>query len=100
MWLNYQKPRPMKEGALYYAVKYGVPVLPVFCTFRRTERGKARKVRIHILPAIYADETLPRPARIADLKARAEKAWRECYEQAYGVPLEYLPCKKKNGAPE
>ena len=99
MWLNYQKPRPMKEGALYYAVKFNVPVLPVFCTFQRNARGKIRKLRIHILPAVYADESLPRPARIADLKARAEAAWRDCYEQAYGIPLEYLPCKKKSGRP-
>ena len=30
MWVNYQKPRPMKEGAFYYAVRSDVPVLPVF----------------------------------------------------------------------
>ena len=94
MWLNYQKPRPMKDGAFYYAVKYGVPVLPLFCTFRKSKRGHIRKLRIHILPAVYADESLPRPKRIAEMKERAERAWRECYEEAYGVPLEYLPCRK------
>lgn len=98
MWISYQKPRPMKEGALLFAVKYNVPVLPVFCTFQRTDRGRMKQLRIHILPAVYADETLSRPTRIADLKARAELAWKECYEKAYGIPLEYLPCKKKNKA--
>ena len=97
MWLNYQKPRPMKDGAFHYAIKYGVPVLPVFCTFERTERGKAHKLRIRVLPALYADESLPRPKKTADLKNRAEQAWKTCYESAYGIPLEYLPCKKKSG---
>ena len=74
MWTNYQKPRPMKDGAFYYAVKMNVPVLPVFCTFRKNRRGHMKKLRIHILPAVYADESLPRPQRIAQMKAAAEGA--------------------------
>lgn len=94
MWVNYPKPRPMKDGAFYYAVKMNVPVLPVFCTFRKNRRGHMKKLRIHILPAVYADESLPRPQRIAQMKAAAEAAWRKCYEEAYGVPLEYLPDRR------
>lgn len=94
MWINYQKPRPMKEGAFYYAVKYRVPILPLFCTFRKNKRGHMRKLRIHILPAVYADESLPRGERIAKMKADAELAWRTCYEEAYGA-LEYLPDARK-----
>lgn len=94
MWVNYRKPRPMKDGAFYYAVKFGVPVLPVFCTFRKDKKGRMRRLRIHILPAVYADETLPRPARIAKMKADAEAAWRACYEKAYQKPLEYLPDRR------
>ena len=90
LWLNYQKPRPMKDGAFYYAVKYGVPVLPLFCTFQKSKRGHIRKLRIHILPAIYPGETLPKTERLADVKARAETAWKECYERAYGTQLKYL----------
>lgn len=90
MWLNYQKPRPMKDGAFYYAIKYGVPVLPLFCTFKKNKRGHIKKLRIHVLPAVYADETLPKTERLADMKARAERAWKDCYESAYGIPLEYL----------
>lgn len=90
MWLNYQKPRPMKDGAFYYAVKYNVPVLPLFCTFQKSKRGRMRRLRIHILPAVHADDTLPKNERIADMKARAEAAWKECYEKAYGKELEYL----------
>ena len=89
MWKNYQKPRPMKEGAFHYAVKFSVPVLPIFCTFQKGKRGNIRKLRINILPAVYPDESLPRAERIEALRAAAQTAWRECYEQAYGIPLVY-----------
>lgn len=90
LWTNYQKPRPMKSGAFHYAVKHAVPVLPVFCTFRKNKRGHIRKVRIHILPAVYPDENLPRKDRIGQMKEEAEREWKECYEKAYGIPLTYL----------
>lgn len=96
MWVNYQKPRPMKDGVFHYALKYGVPVLPIFCTFRKNARGHMRKLRIHILPPVYADDTLGRTERAADMKARAEAAWKNCYETAYKKPLEYLPDRRKN----
>ncbi len=96
MWTNYQKPRPMKDGAFHYAVKFHVPVLPLFCTFRRNKKGHIRSLRIHILPAVYPDETLAKSACEQDLKSRAEAEWKECYEEAYGIPLEYLPDRRKH----
>lgn len=96
MWTNYQKPRPMKEGAFYYAVKSNVPVVPIFCTFRKNKFGHMRRLRIHILPPVYADETLPRKQRMAVLKEQAETAWRKCYEETYGIPFEYVPNRRKN----
>ena len=95
MWVNYQKPRPMKEGAFYYAVRSNVPVLPVFFTFKKDKRGHMRRLVIHILPAVYADEALPRKEKMKALKAGAEAAWKRCYEEAYGVGLEYLPDRRK-----
>ena len=95
MWIAYQKPRPMKEGAFFYAVKFDVPVLPVFCTFRKTKRGMIRKLRIHICPAVYPDRALPREERIAKMKKEAEAAWKEVYERAYGIPLQYLSREEK-----
>ncbi len=89
LWTNYQKPRPMQSGAFHYAVKHGVPVVPIFCTFRKNKRGHMKRMRIHILPAIYADGSLPRREKMDDMRARAETAWRECYEQAYGRKLSY-----------
>ena len=95
MWVNYQKPRPMKEGAFYYAVRSNVPVLPVFFTFKKDKFGHMRRLVIHILPAVYADEALPRKEKMRALKAGAEEAWKTCYEEAYGVGLEYLPDRRK-----
>lgn len=89
MWVNYQKPRPMKDGAFHYAVKYGVPVVPVFATFRKDRRGRLRKLRIHICDPVYPDEALPKKDRGNAMRAAAEAAWREVYEQAYGLPLVY-----------
>lgn len=95
MWWNYQKPRPMKDGAFHYAVKNGVPVLPVFCTFEKTKKGKMRKLTIHILPAVYVSDGLTRKERIAAMKSAAQAEWQSCYEKAYGKKLEYLSGEKE-----
>lgn len=95
LWTNYQKPRPMKDGAFHYAIKHNVPILPIFCTFKRTKRGKMRHLRIRILPALYADPALSRREKLIDLKSRAQQAWESCYEQAYGKKCVYLPKQKK-----
>ena len=89
MWYNYQKPRPMKEGAFHYAVKFSVPVLPLFCTFQKSKKGRIHRLRIHIMPAIYPDAALPRSARTEKMMEEAQLSWKNCYEQAYGIPLEY-----------
>lgn len=94
MWINYGKPRPMKDGVFHYAVKYGVPVVPIFCTFKKTKHGRIWRLRINILPPVYGDESLAKADRAADMKARAEAEWRECYEKAYGITPEYLPDKR------
>lgn len=91
LWTNYQKPRPMQIGAFHYAVKYDVPVIPIFCTFRKNKRGHIGGLRIHILPAVYPDGALPRRERMEQMKEQAEQLWRECYEARYQKPLEYLP---------
>lgn len=89
MWIDYPKPRPMKEGVFTYAVKFDVPVIPLFCTFKKNKRGHMKKLRIHILPAIFPDENLPKRERAIAMHSAAEKAWKDCYESTYGIPLEY-----------
>lgn len=90
MWIGYQKPRPMKEGTFTYAVKFDVPVIPIFCTFERSKKGHMKKVRIHVLPAIFPDESLPRRERADKMRIAAEQAWKDCYESSYGKKLTYL----------
>lgn len=95
MWVNYQKPRPMKEGVFTYAVKFDVPVVPIFCTFDKNKKGHMKKLRIHVLPAIFPDESLPRREKAGKMRITAEDAWKTCYETAYNKPLEYLPKQKQ-----
>ncbi len=58
-WWGYDRPRPLKNGAFYYAVKNNVPVLPLFITCRDAKcvgakRGKVEKkyFDVHILDRI------------------------------------------------
>lgn len=90
MWINYQKPRPMKEGVFTYAVKFDVPVVPIFCTFKKNKKGLIKKLRINILPVVFPDENLPRRERADKMRLAAESEWKNCYESAYGKPPEYL----------
>ena len=90
MWINYQKPRPMKDGVFTYAVKFDCPVIPIFCTFKKNKKGHMKKLRINVLPAIFPDENLQRRERAKKMQAAAEQAWKDCYEAAYNKPLEYL----------
>lgn len=91
LWDGYQKPRPMKAGAFFYAAKFGAPVVPVFCTFKRTKRCGIRQVRVHILKPIYPDGSLSKKAQVADMQKRAESAWYGCYEKAYLSCGEAIP---------
>lgn len=89
LWTNYQKPRPLKDGAFHYALKHNVPVLPIFCTFRKDRFGRMHRLRIHILPALYPDESMPRRQQLCDLKSRAQESFQTCYENAYSAALTY-----------
>ena len=95
MWVNYPKPRPMKEGVFTYAVKFDVPVVPLFCTFDRTKKGRMKRLRIHILPAVFPDGSLQRRERAEQMRITAQGAWKDCYESAYDKKLQYS-CDKKD----
>lgn len=63
-WWGYDRPRPLKRGAFYYAVKNNVPVLPLFITCRPAARrcradGKVEKkyFDVHILDQIEPIKT-------------------------------------------
>ena len=93
-WWYYKKPRPFKSGAFHYAVDHHVPVQPMFITF--TDTGRTDKdgnptldATLHIMPAIYPDEALPRRDRIQTLTNQSFQAMKSCYEKTYGIPLSY-----------
>lgn len=90
MWSAYQKPRPMLDGVFYYAVKFGVPVIPIFCTFKKRKRGSIKSLRINILQPVYADESFPKKQRIQKMRCDAQNLWKAQYETAYDKKLEYL----------
>ena len=94
MWWNYRKPRPMQDGAFSLAVRNKVPVVPIFITMEDSDvlDGDGffvQKYTLHILPAIYPDETLSYAAAKEDMKNKNYEAWVKVYEEVYQKPLKY-----------
>ena len=84
----------MQDGAFSLAVRNKMPVIPIFITMEDTDRldGDGFPVQaytLHILPAIYPDETLSRGEVKNDMKEKNYAAWVETYEAFYQKPLRY-----------
>ena len=94
MWWNYRKPRPMQDGAFSFAVRNKAPIVPIFITMEDSDVLDAdgffvQEYTLHILPAIYPDETLPYAEAKKDMKNKNYEAWVRTYEEFYGKPLVY-----------
>lgn len=94
MWWNYRKPRPMQDGAFSLAVRNRVPVVPIFITMEDTDIPDGdgffvQAYTLHILPAIYPDETLPHAEAKQEMKQKNYEAWVRTYEEVYKTPLRY-----------
>lgn len=94
MWWNYKKPRPMQDGAFALAVRNKVPVVPVFITMEDSDRldgdgFPVQEYTLHILPAIYPDESLSRGEAKKDMRNKNYEAWVKTYEEFYKCPLRY-----------
>ena len=94
MWWNYKKPRPMKLGAFRMAVKYNVPIIPVFITMKDSpymddDGFPVQELYVHYLPAIYPDEDLTPIDRANQMMDQNYKLWVKKYEEFYGQKLEY-----------
>lgn len=94
MWWNYKKPRPLKPGAFFFAAKKGAPVLPVFITMEDTERTgddgfPIQAYTLHFLPAIEPQPSLSVKENSAVMAEKNYLAWKETYEDFYGIPLVY-----------
>ena len=94
MWWNYRKPRPLKEGAFRFAARSHAPVVPFFITMEDTETYGAdgfplQAYTVHILKPIYPDASKNVKQNALEMKQKNYLAWKEVYEQTYGIPLTY-----------
>lgn len=94
MWWNYRKPRPMQDGAFSLAVRNNVPVVPIFITMEDSnvldgDGFYVQEYTLHVLPAIYPDQTLSRISAKQDMKTKNYEAWVKTYEEFYRKPLKY-----------
>ena len=94
MWWNYRKPRPMKLGAFRMAVKYNVPIIPVFIGMKDSDvldidGFYVQEYYVHYLSPIYPDEDLSVIDRANQMMDKNYKLWVKAYEEFYGKKLEY-----------
>lgn len=94
MWRYYKKPRPFKNGAFDFAVKYNVPVVPQFITFEDMESADAegypkQKFTVHISNPVYPKSGLSKSENTEYLKNAAFDFCKKVYEETYKKPLEY-----------
>ena len=90
MWLSYHKPRPFKIGPFHYAVKYDVPIVPMFfCYSEPTGIRKlfkaAYKMTLFVMPPLFPDKSLPLKERENDLHRRATEMYIRKYREFYMV---------------
>lgn len=101
LWRRYEKVRPFKPGAFRFAVKFNVPVLPLFIEFRQTKPRKVlrlkEKVVMHILPAVYPEEEGTLRAKSDALLQKVRAAMIEKYESLYRRPMVFDCGEKVHG---
>lgn len=95
MWYMYEKPRPFRDGAFYYAVKNNVPIVPMFTTFEKTgefdgEGIEIKHLTIHIMPPIYLKKEFTPKENIEYMKTTNYNMCKEKYEEIYNKKLKYL----------
>jgi 1-acyl-sn-glycerol-3-phosphate acyltransferase len=94
MWWNYRKPRPMQDGAFNLAVRNKTPIVPIFITMEDSDVLDndgffVQEYTLHILTAIYPDESLSKAEAKENMKTKNYEAWVKTYEQVYQKPLKY-----------
>lgn len=87
-WWCYEKPRPLKDGAYYYAVKNNVAVLPLFITFTKEKKTDEndiakRRFHVHILKPIYPRADLSQRNNISWMREENARRWQEEYGEFY-----------------
>lgn len=94
LWWNYRKPKPLKNGAFKFAVKNGVPVIPLFITMEDSDRIGAdgfpvQEYTVFIEKPIYPDNELTERRQVDAMRDQNYNVWKSIYEEFYGVELTY-----------
>ncbi len=85
IWPYYEKIRPFKKGAFFYAVSNDVPIVPICINFREPRRWqkffgiRAIMATVHIGKPIYADPDLKKKEKIEELRIRSENVMRRMH---------------------
>ena len=94
MWWNYRKPKPLKDGAYKMAVKYNVPILPIFITMEDSDvmgpdGFPVQAHTVHIGSPIYLDANKDDRENVEYLRSENSRIWKEIYESTYNTKLSY-----------
>jgi len=94
MWFHYRKPRPLKQGAYYYAARFRVPVIPCFIEMtdmQETDEKGFLKVQytLHVLKPVYPDPSKPERINRMEMCRQDYQQKKEAYEKAYKRQLTY-----------
>lgn len=94
MWWNYRKPKPLKDGAFFFAAKNKTPVIPCFITMEDSDLigddgFPIQEYTIHISKPILPDPTKTVRQNTKEMLDENYREWKRIYEETYGIPLEY-----------
>lgn len=100
LWWNYEKPKPLKDGAYRFAARNNTPILPIFITFEDSdiigEDGfPVKEYTINILEPIYPIEGLNEKENTKMMREKNSEVWKKTYEEFYGKPLIYTTKKEE-----
>lgn len=94
MWFNYRKPRPVKNGAYFYAAKLNVPIVSCFVEIVDLPQDdapdfKKLKYVLHILDVLYPDKNKSNRENTEYLAQKDYELKKRCYEKVYNKKLSY-----------
>ena len=97
LWWCYRKPRPLQDGAFYFATKSNVAVLPMFFTFSDRKKRKdgtyKQNFYLHIGEPIYPKEELNLRENVEYLRKANEQFNQDTYNKFYGIVEENTQTK-------
>ncbi|MBQ7308468.1 MAG: 1-acyl-sn-glycerol-3-phosphate acyltransferase [Clostridia bacterium] len=99
LWLNYQKPKPLKIGGFKFAYNNNIPILPCFITFFDSDKicdnQPVKEYTINVLPPIYPNKDNDSKVEIGNMMNKNFELWKEVYEKTYNKKLEYITENKE-----